>query len=188
MNDVRGTVQCSSKMSGTPDLTLIFGNPSIIEDCSFHPCVRYARYERESVVSFVPPDGSFQLMTYRVVDRNPQAPLYCRPDVKYRDGVGRASFTIGSKPMASKAHTKTTTGGISSSGASVAPSDLQLEDIRLVISFPKAIKTIDLTPDVGTISVDPKTNVRCRVFVWAVLRVCGVAGDTRPRCPSLQQQ
>ena len=62
-NDVRGTVTCASAMSGTPDLTLIFANPAIIEDCSFHPCVRYARFEREQVVSFVPPDGAFQLMS-----------------------------------------------------------------------------------------------------------------------------
>lgn len=33
MNDVRGTVMCNSRMSGTPDLTLVFANPGIIEDC-----------------------------------------------------------------------------------------------------------------------------------------------------------
>ena len=159
MNDVRGTVVCNSRMSGTPDLTLIYANPTIIEDCSFHPCVRYARYERENVVSFVPPDGNFQLMTYRVVDRNPQAPLYCRSDVKYRDGAGRASFTIGTKPMAGRAPTRTTTGGISSSSNIQSPSDLSIEDVKLIVTFPKAIKTVDLSSDVGTISVDPKTNV-----------------------------
>ena len=101
-DDVRGTVTCASAMSGTPDLTLIFANPAIIEDCSFHPCVRYARFEREQVVSFVPPDGAFTLMSYRVVDRNPQAPIYCRSDLKYREGGGRLSFVIGAKPMASR--------------------------------------------------------------------------------------
>jgi AP-3 complex subunit mu len=30
--DVRGVISCTSKLSGTPDLTLIFANPSIIED------------------------------------------------------------------------------------------------------------------------------------------------------------
>lgn len=30
--DVRGVISCMSKMSGMPDLTLIFANPSIIED------------------------------------------------------------------------------------------------------------------------------------------------------------
>jgi AP-3 complex subunit mu len=36
-------------MSGTPDLTLIFTTPGVIEDASFHPCVRLARWEREQV-------------------------------------------------------------------------------------------------------------------------------------------
>lgn len=55
-------------------LQLIFANPAIIEDCSFHPCVRYARFEREQVVSFVPPDGAFQLMSVRVALRAPLVP------------------------------------------------------------------------------------------------------------------
>jgi AP-3 complex subunit mu len=42
-NDVRGTILSTCRLSGTPDLTLVFANPGIIEDCSFHPCVRYAR-------------------------------------------------------------------------------------------------------------------------------------------------
>lgn len=109
-SDVRGTVACNSRMSGMPDMTLIFTtcvqrrgtaanarrdrrdatrrtstatalttsmsrppyraprcSPGVIDDCAFHPCVRYARWEREQVVSFVPPDGNFTLMTYRCV-------------------------------------------------------------------------------------------------------------------------
>ena len=64
-SDVRGTVLANSRMSGVPDMTLIFTTPGVIDDCAFHPCVRYARWEREQVVSFVPPDGPFTLMTYR---------------------------------------------------------------------------------------------------------------------------
>ena len=47
------------------DLALHFSDPSVIDDCSFHPCVRYNRFERDNVVSFVPPDGEFELMKYR---------------------------------------------------------------------------------------------------------------------------
>ena len=64
--DVAGSVEIQSKLSGIPDLLLSFKDPSIIDDCSFHPCVRYARYESSNIVSFVPPDGSFTLMRYRV--------------------------------------------------------------------------------------------------------------------------
>ncbi len=159
-NDVRGVIRCNCRLSGTPDLTLIFANPTIIEDCSFHPCVRYARYERESVVSFVPPDGPFQLMSYRVVDRNPSAPIFCRPSVAWREGSGKVSFTVGSKPMGSKGAVKNTSGGISSTGPATV-SDVGIEEIVLTVSFPKAVKTVDLSSDVGSISIDPKTNVSC---------------------------
>jgi AP-3 complex subunit mu len=50
---------------GMPDLSLTFTNPHILDDVSFHPCVRYNRFEQHKVVSFVPPDGSFKLMNYR---------------------------------------------------------------------------------------------------------------------------
>jgi len=50
-----------------PDLTLIFTNPRILDDISMHPCVRIARFERDRVISFVPPDGQFKLMNYRYI-------------------------------------------------------------------------------------------------------------------------
>ena len=168
-NDVRGTVSCASAMSGTPDLTLVFMNPAIIEDCSFHPCVRYARFEREQVVSFVPPDGAFTLMSYRVVDRNPQAPIYCRSDLKYREGGGRLSFVIGAKPMAGRSGgvtMRTATGGMGSGGAA-APSEVQVEDVRLVVSFPRSIKTVDLSSESGSVDLDPRTNE----LTWTIGRL-----------------
>lgn len=170
-NDVCGVVVVNSKMSGTPDLTLIFSNPGLIEDCSFHPCVRYVRFEREQVVSFVPPDGLFQLMTYRVVDRAPATPLYCRPTLTWREGSARASFVLGTKPMATRGGVvRNNTGGISSGGGgggggvAGAGSDgsPMPEDIRLEISFPACVQTVDLVSDVGTVSVDPATNVSAR--------------------------
>ena len=41
-------------------------NPRLLDDVSFHPCVRFKRWESESVLSFIPPDGNFTLMTYHV--------------------------------------------------------------------------------------------------------------------------
>ena len=33
---------------------------------NMHPCVRLSRYERDKVMSFVPPDGKFKLASYSV--------------------------------------------------------------------------------------------------------------------------
>lgn len=65
--EVGGSIQANSMLSGVPDLCLAFANPELIDDCSFHPCVRYTRFDRDRLVSFVPPDGQFELMRYRCV-------------------------------------------------------------------------------------------------------------------------
>ena len=38
---------------------------SVTQDVSFHQCVNLGRFNTEKVVSFVPPDGEFELMKYR---------------------------------------------------------------------------------------------------------------------------
>ena len=110
-SDINGSIQCQSKLSGIPDLTLTFRDPSVIDDCSFHPCVRYNRYDRSQVISFVPPDGNFELMRYRVKNLagtvNP--PIYVTPKLSFgemdkRTGKqvdGRISVVVGMKQTSS---------------------------------------------------------------------------------------
>ena len=38
-------VEVACKLSGMPDLTLSFVNPRILDDVSFHPCIRFRRWE-----------------------------------------------------------------------------------------------------------------------------------------------
>ncbi len=40
----------------------------LFQDVTFHQAVNLGRYEQEKVVSFVPPDGEFELMKYRCQD------------------------------------------------------------------------------------------------------------------------
>jgi AP-1 complex subunit mu len=37
-----------------------------LEDIKFHQCVRLNKFESERLITFIPPDGEFELMTYRV--------------------------------------------------------------------------------------------------------------------------
>ena len=60
-----GEVRCNAKLTGEPDLTMVFENPQVMEDVSLHHCVRYFRWMHQKTVSFVPPDGVFQLIQYR---------------------------------------------------------------------------------------------------------------------------
>ena len=47
----------------------ILGNPNKgidLEDVKFHQCVRLSRFENDRTISFIPPDGEFELMSYRL--------------------------------------------------------------------------------------------------------------------------
>lgn len=37
-----------------------------MEDIKFHQCVRLSRFENDRTISFIPPDGEFELMSYRL--------------------------------------------------------------------------------------------------------------------------
>lgn len=38
-------IDCCCKLSGMPDLTMSLVNPRLLDDLSFHPCVRFKRWE-----------------------------------------------------------------------------------------------------------------------------------------------
>lgn len=65
------SVGCRSKLSGNPDLALALHpspkSPSTpITAPSLHPCVRTRRWAKEGLLSFIPPDGDFQLAQFGV--------------------------------------------------------------------------------------------------------------------------
>jgi len=37
-----------------------------LDDCTFHRCVRLGKFDSERTITFIPPDGEFELMKYRV--------------------------------------------------------------------------------------------------------------------------
>ncbi|KAL3136253.1 hypothetical protein ABBQ32_007262 [Trebouxia sp. C0010 RCD-2024] len=61
--DVNGKIVMKVFLSGMPDVKL--GLNDKLEDVTFHQCVNLGRFNTEKVVSFVPPDGEFELMKYR---------------------------------------------------------------------------------------------------------------------------
>jgi AP-1 complex subunit mu len=81
-SEVLGGVEMKSFLSGMPELKLglndklmyeATGNPRSrkgkaveMEDIKFHQCVRLARFENDRTISFIPPDGEFTLMSYRL--------------------------------------------------------------------------------------------------------------------------
>lgn len=39
-----------------------------LEDCQFHQCVKLGKFDTDRTISFVPPDGEFELMRYRCTE------------------------------------------------------------------------------------------------------------------------
>jgi AP-2 complex subunit mu-1 len=95
--DVNGAIEMRAYLSGTPEckfglndrLTLgdngagdvgpignMGGNKAskaaagsvTLEDVSLHQCVKLSSFTTDRTISFIPPDGSFQLMTYRATE------------------------------------------------------------------------------------------------------------------------
>jgi AP-3 complex subunit mu len=154
--DVGGSIQVQSNLSGIPDLLLTFKDPSIIDDCSFHPCVRYTRYESEQVLSFVPPDGNFILMRYRVrpavLSGGFSPPISCMPQMIYgKDGGGSLNGKMDIKVSARSISTLFSMA--SKKGSSV------IEDVTLTIPFPKIVKTANLSVTVGYVVYDEASKV-----------------------------
>ncbi|XP_070004623.1 AP-1 complex subunit mu-2-like isoform X2 [Nicotiana tabacum] len=79
-SEVNGALKMRAYLSGMPECKLGLNDRLILEaqgrptkgksidldDIKFHQCVRLARFENDRTISFIPPDGSFDLMTYRL--------------------------------------------------------------------------------------------------------------------------
>jgi AP-2 complex subunit mu-1 len=93
--DVSGQIIMRAYLSGTPECKfglndrLLLDNDSLsgqtgnrtgtkatraaagsvtLEDCQFHQCVKLGKFDTDRIISFVPPDGEFELMRYRATE------------------------------------------------------------------------------------------------------------------------
>lgn len=86
-SEILGEIKIKSQLSGMPDLRLglndkgiftglsdagVLGDGSKVEmeDIKFHQCVRLLKFENEKIITFIPPDGEFVLMSYRLLLAN----------------------------------------------------------------------------------------------------------------------
>lgn len=82
-SDVSGKIMVRSKLSGMPECKLGLNDKLMLEqeaktkrrkssrtgvaidDFAFHQCVRLGKFDTERAITFIPPDGEFELMSYR---------------------------------------------------------------------------------------------------------------------------
>lgn len=106
-SEIMGTVRVRSFLSGMPTLRLglndklmfeatgrrpVRGKAVELEDVKFHQCVRLADFEEDRTISFIPPDGEFILMTYRL--NIPVKPLLWVETVVEKHGRSRVEYMV----------------------------------------------------------------------------------------------
>ena len=63
-----------------------------LEDCQFHQCVKLSNFSNDRVISFIPPDGEFELMRYRATE-DVNVPFRIHPIVT-EVGRSKVSYNI----------------------------------------------------------------------------------------------
>jgi len=115
-NNVTGQVMMKTALSGMPECKFGLNDKLImdrdsntatnvvgakksgveIDDCTFHRCVRLGKFDADRTITFIPPDGEFELMRYRVTD-NINFPFQVIPAVQEE---GRTRVAINVKVLA----------------------------------------------------------------------------------------
>jgi len=169
--EVYGEAMCNCMLSRMPRLTLTFTAPHIIEDASLHVCANRERWERDRVVSFVPPDGKFELFSYRVGRIN-HLPIYVTPNISFEERSapwpveGAAAASAGSAADGGDGAGGSRGGdegyggiGHISVALGAKPTDGKVvEDVMVRIPLPASTISAPLTASVGSVVYDAQSN------------------------------
>ncbi|KAI3643312.1 hypothetical protein MP228_012867 [Amoeboaphelidium protococcarum] len=108
-SEIVGAVKMRCYLSGMPELRLglndkvMFENAGRVptkgkaiemEDVKFHQCVRLSRFENDRTISFIPPDGEFELMSYRL-NAQVKPLIWCESVVEHYGG--RVEYLVKAK-------------------------------------------------------------------------------------------
>ncbi|KAH9997623.1 clathrin adaptor mu subunit [Russula vinacea] len=158
--DVDGHIQMRAYLSGTPECKFGLNDKLVIDksergaidaveldDCRFHQCVRLNEFDSTRTISFIPPDGEFELMTYRATT-NVKLPLRVIPTIN-EIGTTQVTYLI---------VLKTNFGN-----------KLSATSVVLRIPTPLNTTSVDCKVQTGKAKYVPEENV----VVWKIPRIQG---------------
>ena len=118
-----------------------------LEDCQFHQCVQLGKFDTDRTISFVPPDGEFQLMRYRSVE-NVNLPFKVHAIVR-EVGTTKVEYSIAVK----------------------ANYGSKLFATNVVVRIPTPLNTANITQRTtqGKAKYEPESNC----IVWKIARFVG---------------
>ncbi|CAJ1394566.1 unnamed protein product [Effrenium voratum] len=142
---VSGEVLINSKLSGVPEVLLSLRNPAVLQNASFHPCVRLPRFQRDKALSFIPPDGEFSLATYWIPDTTMNLPFHFAVSVNYHSDHGKVQISASPK-MAITMQNK----------------QMLIDKFVVNIRLPASIASANLACQGGSIRFDDES----KVLIW----------------------
>ena len=102
---IDGTIQMKSYLAGNPELRLALNEDLIVgeasgrtygtakvDDMNFNDCVNMTEWETARILSFVPPDGEFSVLNYRVTGEFP-TPFRIFPSIE-ETGSNKVELTL----------------------------------------------------------------------------------------------
>uniref|UniRef100_A0A673IKR7 Adaptor related protein complex 1 subunit mu 3 n=1 Tax=Sinocyclocheilus rhinocerous TaxID=307959 RepID=A0A673IKR7_9TELE len=123
-SEILGCIKLKVVLSGMPELRLGLNDKVLfeitgreksksveLEDVKFHQCVRLSRFENDRTISFIPPDGESELMSYRLnTTVTLEVLLGARSQFKSRSTANNVSILVPVPSDADSPKFKTTTG------------------------------------------------------------------------------
>lgn len=161
-SEIIGCIQMKSFLSGMPELKLGLNDKLMfeatgrsttrikaveLEDIKFHQCVRLARFENDRTISFIPPDGEFELMSYRL---NTQVkPLIWVEAVVEPHSHSRIEYMIKAKSQFKS--------------RSIA------NNVEIIIPVPRDVDTPSFKASIGTVVYYPDRDA----IIWTIKQFAG---------------
>jgi AP-2 complex subunit mu-1 len=160
---VSGSIRMKCYLSGMPDCQFGINDkvqqakardqrkkdrrePIAIDDLNFHQCVKLGRFDTERSISFIPPDGEFELMKYRTT-RDVILPFIVRPMIQ--ESPNKIDIIVDVRAEFDQKHLG--------------------QKIEIVIPTPKNASKVSVNSDKGKAKYKPGSNS----IVWKIRRMTG---------------
>ena len=118
-----------------------------IDDMKFHQCVKLPKFDKERSITFIPPDGAFELMSYRVT-QNVNLPFKIMP--VYTE-VTQTKIEIRVKMK------------------SIFDKNLNANNVIIKIPCPKATASVNANPLIGRAKYEPENGA----IMWNIKKFQG---------------
>lgn len=161
-SEIIGAIKMRVFLSGMPELRLglndkvmfentgrqVGKNKAVeLEDVKFHQCVRLSRFENDRTISFVPPDGEFELMSYRLSTQ--VKPLIWIESVVERHSHSRVEYLIKAKSQFKRRSTA--------------------NNVDIIIPVPSDADSPKFKTTIGTVTYSPEKNA----IIWSIKQFPG---------------